>query len=120
MRRRPASAGGGGFVLLAVTILVSVFAIMAATGTDDVSIVGTVYGPCGTAPSSTVDVYDENGDLAGSGVIGVSNWADTCSGTISVDGVTGAIEYTLRAGRLSAWISADHTGDAVTIRMETG
>lgn len=114
-RGGPGAAAGA--VLVAAAVALGCAAVNAIMTPTNIAMVGTVTGPCGTPPSSAVRVYAD-GELVGSGSIGTSHWADTCSGTISVNSVEPADEYTVDADPLSAQVSADRVSETMGIRME--
>lgn len=107
----------GGLTLATVVGTLAVLTFNAVTTPPDTSIVGTVTGPCGTPPSPTVRVYNDDGELAGQGWIAVSDWADACQGEISVNSVAASDGYTVDAGPLSAWLSADRVYETMTIKL---
>jgi hypothetical protein len=113
-RRGPGAVGG--VALIAVTTLLSVLAVQAATKSDPLFIDGYVFGPCNVTPSSTVVVLVD-GEQVGSGAIGARDWSTECRGTISVNDLEPANEYTVDAGPLSATITAKRTGGVVAIRL---
>jgi hypothetical protein len=114
-QRGPGAVGGVAFV--AVTALLSVLAMQAATKPDPLFINGYVFGPCDVTPSSTVVVLVD-GEQVGSGAIGARDWSTECRGAISVNDLEPANEYTVDAGLLSATVTAERTGGVVAIHLE--